>query len=452
MKKVAARIAIVGAGPSGFFIAKQLMGAADVERVDLFEKLFLPYGLVRYGVAPDHENTKRITAVFDKISDHEKFRFFGNIEVGKDISTADLKASYHAVVFTTGASEQANIDIGGDVISSSEFVSWYNGHPEFVDRNFDLSSRKVAIFGNGNVALDLCRMLAKERSILEQTDISCRALRQLTEYRTKTIFVLGRRGPLEAKFSNPELSELRDLDGWRLWTDPESLPDKSDLENYTSNQRANLGFFWDIAAEAEPEPGVSAIIFKFYRQPQNVDQNGAEKVLTLKANDAYAHNRDNLATTTPDTETITVGAMFKCFGNRTKPIVGLPFDDIRGLIPNQSGRVTTNKGDVVNGLYVAGWAKRGPSGTIGTNRSCATETAEHLLQDLQKRQIDQIDTGPLDLKLAKHRTINTSDWKTLLDIEMARGLKTGKPRHKITSLKDALTALEEHKEMTGNSQ
>lgn len=428
-----AQVAIVGGGPSGFYLAQALLAEDAIARVDMFEKLPTPYGLVRYGVAPDHENTKRITALFDRIAQHQNFSFFGNVEIGKDIAVDELRTFYDAVVFATGASEDATLSIIGDaaddLIPANAFSAWYNSHPDHHDARFDLGFETAAIIGNGNVTLDLCRVLAKSSAELSKTDISQSALEALSLSQRSRVFIIGRRGPEHAKFSNPELNELRNLAGWRLWVNPRDIPAEGD-ETFSSNQTANLDFFRKVGSGPEPAPNERAVIFVFHRQPVSATRDGGLILLGLERTDP---RKEKGAASVA--ETLSVGAVFKSIGNRSIRIPGLPFDQDTRRVPNKNGRIINPKGgEVVPGLYVVGWAKRGPSGTIGTNRTCAIETATCILDDLRitTRQL----AGPeakIEQRLGEMETVSYTDWEKLREIEISSGTALGRPRSKFES-------------------
>lgn len=428
-----ARVAIVGAGPSGFYLAQALLAEDAIARVDMFEKLPTPYGLVRYGVAPDHENTKRITALFDRVAQHQNFRFFGNVEIGKDIAVDELRTFYDAVVFATGASEDAMLSIIGnaadDLIPANAFSAWYNCHPDHHDARYDLGFETAAIIGNGNVTLDLCRILAKSPAELSKTDIGQSALKALSQCQRSRIIIIGRRGPEHAKFSNPELIELRNLAGWRLWVNPRDIPADGE-ETFSSNQNANLGFFREVGSGPEPAPNERVIIFSFHRQPVSAIREGDHVLLGLEQTDPSKERGS-----APGKETLTVGAVFKSIGNRSIRIPGLPFDQATRRVPNKNGRIINPEGgEVVPGLYVVGWVKRGPSGTIGTNRTCAVETATCILDDLQiaTRQL----AGPeakIEQRLGEMETVSYTDWEKLREIEVSSGTALGRPRRKFES-------------------
>ncbi|MFT5122679.1 MAG: ferredoxin--NADP+ reductase [Verrucomicrobiales bacterium] len=402
------RIAIVGAGPAGFYAAEELLKGAFEVRVDLFERLFAPYGLVRYGVAPDHPKTKLVTKRFNKVASDERVRFLGGIEIGTDLTVEQLRDAYDAVVFTTGAESGGKLNIPGESLPhchhAVEFVGWYNGHPDYAARQFDLSGDTAVIIGNGNVAIDLARILAKPTEALAPTDIARHALDALAASKIKNIIVLGRRGPAQASFTQAELKELHDI----AWMDPSELV-LNELSQIELNESTLSKKIYDLFAgfPSQPPEGRS-ITFRWLRSPVEITSSSIRVVI----NELHGASAAQKAVATEQTEDIPCGLVLKSSGYFGHAQAGLPFDERRGVIPNQDGRV-----EGCPGVYVAGWIKRGPSGLIGHNKMCAANTVASLIEDLPSLKPG---TGDV-LDVAK--AISWSDWLKIAEQEATQGYK-----------------------------
>ncbi|HEX9892798.1 MAG TPA: FAD-dependent oxidoreductase [Gemmatimonadales bacterium] len=451
------RIAIVGAGPTGFFLAEKLLGQDTTPlAVDLFERLPTPYGLVRYGVAPDHEKIRNVTRSFDKVAARTGFRFFGNTDVGRHLSLDDLRQCYHQICFTTGAQTDRHMGIPGEDLPGShaatEFVAWYNGHPDYCDRVFDLSAERVAVVGVGNVAIDVARMLCRTPEELATTDIADHALEALRTSRVREVYLLGRRGPAQAAFTNPEVKELGELAGADVTARPEEVAlDPLSAAMLAREDDPSTRKKLDILAgyagrERSGKPRLLAI--RFLVSPvELLARDGRVGVMRLARNRlAEGVDGELKAQPTGETEELPVELVFRSVGYRGIAVPGLPFDEKRGIIPNQSGRVVdilTPERAPLTGFYVSGWIKRGPSGVIGTNKPDAAETAEAMLADAGAGQTlspTGEDIEPL-LRQRQPELVTWSDWVKLAAGETARGKPLGRPRVKHTRIAEMLAAI-----------
>lgn len=449
------RVAIVGSGPSGFFTAQALLKAGISVHVDIFERLPTPYGLVRTGVAPDHQKIKSVSKVFERIAANDACHFWGNVTIGEDIAVDELRRHYDAVVFAQGAQTDRRLNIPGEDLPGSytatEFVAWYNGHPDYVDRQFDLSSETVAVIGQGNVAVDVCRILAKTPDELKTTDIAAHALEQLAESRVKTIYMIGRRGPVQAKFTHLELLELDDL------ADAEPIVDRAELElepaswdDLKRNSGAEVERVYEslkrIAYEEHP-PRARQIHIVFRRKPLRIVGGEHVEGLEIERTRLVSEGTRVRAEGTGETEVIPCGIVFRSVGYLGVPLPGVPFDEENGVIPNRSGRVLEN-GAVLPGVYTAGWIKRGPTGIIGTNRADAKETVEALLEDLPSLTPC---AEPDSTQVARHfeytgrRIVSFDDWTRIDREEMRRGEEASKIREKFVNVMDMLHLIEKTK-------
>ncbi|MBI3924002.1 MAG: FAD-dependent oxidoreductase [Armatimonadetes bacterium] len=451
------RVAVIGSGPTGFFAAEHLLKEKELQaQVDLYEKLPTPYGLVRGGVAPDHQKIKSVTASYERTAENRQFRFFGNVELGRHITVGELMQFYHAVIYCTGAQTDRRMDIPGEDLEGSrtatEFVAWYNGHPDYRDLQFDLSAERVVIVGVGNVAVDVARILCRTPEELRSTDIADYALEALEKSRIREVWMLGRRGPAQAAFTNPEIRELGALDGADLAIDPEDMElDPLSTEELEKNPDRAVTKKLEIlrqAAARPPQGKPRALRIRFLVSPVELigDDHGrvcrmklVRNVLTRFA-DGWVSCRH-----TDRFEEVPVGLVFRSVGYRGMPVPGVPFDDRRGVIPNRNGRVLD--GDrVIPGNYAAGWIKRGPSGVIGTNKPCARDTVDALLEDLRAGSLPPPSRALSELEpLLRERTrvVTFQDWKQLDSLEVSRGQALGRPRVKFTRVGDMLEAIAE---------
>lgn len=448
------RVAVVGSGPAGFYAAGHLLAAKDVAvEVDMYDRLPTPFGLVRAGVAPDHPKIKSVTRIYEKTAAKEQFRFFGNVHVGRDMSHEDLRRHYHAVVYSFGAETDRQLGIPGEDLPGSwaatEFVAWYNGHPDYRDLEFDLSAERAAIVGNGNVAVDVARMLVLPREELECTDTADHAIEALAESNVREVYILGRRGPAQAAFTNPELRELGEL------TDADVVVEPFELDSHSARSiegegditpRRNVEILQQLAAR-EPEGKPKRVILRFLVSPVEIRGDGRVEQLELARN-RLEHGGDGglRAQATDARETLDVGLVFRSIGYRGVPIDGVPFDDWKGTIPNEEGRVIDPAEQrAIPGVYVAGWIKRGPSGVIGTNKRDAQETVQHLLADAGEDRLPQPERSARAAveELVRERApehVEYGGWELIDAAEKAAGEPHGRPRVKFTRVSEMLDA------------
>ena len=433
------RVAIVGSGPAGFYAAGALLGADTPVEVDMIERLPTPWGLVRLGVAPDHPKLKTVSRAFEKIADQPGFRFLGNVEVGRDLTPEDLTRLYDAVIYSVGAQTDRRLGIPGEDLPGSwpatEFVAWYNGHPDFQDIPFDLDVERAVVIGVGNVALDIARMLALTREELAPTDTSDAAIEAIAGSSLNEIVIVGRRGPAQAAFTTPELHEMGELAGADVFVDT------ADLEGATpsdTNSERNLAVLHELAAKEPPERNTSKprrVVFKFFESPVAILGDERVEGIELVRNVLDENER---AVATDVTETLECGLVFRSVGYRGVELPGVPFDDRSGTIANEGGRV----GD---GVYCAGWIKRGPTGVIGTNKKDATETVELLLEDAAAGRLQPKPEGTaaaVDALLAERgvRVVEYAGWTAIDEAERGAGEKSGRPRVKLCSWDELLAA------------
>jgi ferredoxin/flavodoxin---NADP+ reductase len=452
------RVAIVGSGPAGFYTAEHLLKHEEVTaEVDMFDRLPTPYGLVRAGVAPDHPKIKSVIRVYEKTAARPGFRFFGNVEVGQDITVPELQERYHAVVFAYGTSVDRHLGIPGEDLpgshSATEFVNWYNAHPDFTDREFDLNCERVVVIGNGNVATDVTRMLALPREELEITDTADHAIDPLADCAVKEIVVLGRRGPAQAAFTNPEVRELGELTDADIVVDPAEveLDDLSRewLESDDSDitTRKNVEIFTEFS-QRKPEGKDKRVVLRFLRSPVEIQGDGKVERIVVGRNELY---RDDSGAIRPrdtgERETIECGLVLRSIGYKGVPVDGAPFDEKRGVIPNDGGRVKDpESGEQVPGLYATGWIKRGPSGVIGTNKKDGQETVDNLFADLEAGRIPDAalagDRNTTEELLAERKPdhVTFEGWEAIDAAEVDRGKPQGRPRVKFCRVDEMVEA------------
>lgn len=442
------RVAVFGSGPSGIFAAEQLIKKKDIPvQVDVFDRLPTPYGLVRYGVAPDHLTIKSVTRGFDKTLSDERVRFLGNVELGKDLSYAEARKHYDALFYAVGASSDRRLGIAGEELdgslSATAFVAWYNGHPDAQGeqaapvRQALGRSKSVAIIGVGNVALDVSRILAKTSDELQKSDITAEALEHLAKSGIEDIYILGRRGPAQAKFTSKEVREFGDLE------DAEPVVSGADLALDEAEEAAitdkviqkNLELFREFASR-DSAGKKCRVHFRFLVSPTEIlGTDGAVSGLKIERNRL---NEEGRPVGTGETEVLPVQLVLRSVGYKGVGLADVPFDEKRGIIPNEGGRVLDRAGE-----YTTGWIKRGPSGVIGTNRKCATESVTVLLEDAAAGKLPlaehptraEIDT------LLKARGVDVytfADWQALDKFECSRGEAVGRPRVKVTTCTEML--------------
>ncbi|MET9214059.1 MULTISPECIES: FAD-dependent oxidoreductase [unclassified Nocardia] len=419
------RVAIVGAGPAACYAATELLGIDGIE-VDMFDRLPTPYGLVRFGVAPDHQRTKSVVRVFDNAFRTERFGCHLAVEIGAGLTHQDLLDHHHAVIYAVGAPDSRELGIPGEHLAghhaAADVVGWYNGHPEHAAHRFDLTARRAVVVGNGNVALDVARMLLAGPAALAATDIADHALAALSEQRIEEVVILGRRGPREAAFSVGEFSALGHLDGVDVAIEAGDLsahPD-DDVETAAKLELARA------YADRPPTPGNRRIVFRFHAAP--VELIGTERVEALRVSG--------------DPDPIETTLVFRSIGYRGRPVHGLPYDARTGTIPHRVGRVVDTDGAAVPGVYVTGWIKRGPRGVIGTNRSCAAETVAGLLADHANGDLDRpVEDRRALLELITDRGLTPVDWPGWRAIDAAErdcGAARDRPRVKLVSVEELL--------------
>jgi ferredoxin--NADP+ reductase len=430
------RVAVVGSGPAGFYAAGSLLGGEMPVEVDMFERLPTPWGLVRLGVAPDHPKLKTVSRAFEKIADRSGFRFLGNVEVGRDIEHADLVRLYDAVVYAVGAQTDRRLGIPGEDLPGSwpatEFVAWYNGHPDHHAREFDLDVERAVVIGVGNVALDVARMLALTPEELAPTDTSDRAIAAINASPVREIVVVGRRGPAQAAFTTPELIELGELAGADVIVDPADLEGAVGTD---TNSERNLEVLREFATR-EPAGKQKRLVLKFFVSPVAI--HGVDRVESVELV-RNALDENDRAVPTEKRETISCGIVFRSVGYRGVMLPGVPFDERMGTIPNQGGRVEP-------GLYVAGWIKRGPTGVIGTNKKDAAETVELLLEDAAAGRLPRSDASAADVDALLDergvRRVLYMGWQSIDEVERAAGEPAGRPRLKLVTWDELLEAAE----------
>jgi ferredoxin--NADP+ reductase len=448
------RVAVIGSGPSGFYATEALLRSGLVTRVDMFERLPAPYGLVRNGVAPDHPKLKEAILVYAKIAEHPRFNFLGNVTVGRDLSVEELRASHHAILFCCGAETDRKLGIPGEDLPGShtatEFVGWYNGHPDYRHREFDLSTEAAVVIGQGNVAVDVCRILAKTADELKHTDIAQHALERLAESQIREIYMIGRRGPAQAKFTHVELRELGELANCDPSVNPGDLKLNAESEAELADKRNRTAIKnMEILREFAARPTGTKwrrVYIRFLESP--IELKGENKVehLVIAKNRLEGPPFQQVARETGERIELGCGLVFRSIGYRGMPIPGLPFDEYRGVFPNQDGRITDTRNQILPGLYCAGWVKRGPTGIIGTNRADSVATVKSLLADVEQNAIDTAPKSGTDeiyplLKARGVRVVGYSDWVKIDSAEIKRGEAYGKPREKFTSIEEMLAGL-----------
>ena len=447
------RVAIVGSGPSAFYATEALIKSGHTVRIDMFERLPAPFGLVRNGVAPDHPKLKQPILIYDKIARSPAFTFLGNVTVGHDIRVAELQSAYHAVIFACGAETDRKLGIAGEDLPGSytatEFVGWYNGHPDYRDRVFDLSQEVAVIIGQGNVAADVCRILSKTVDELKHTDIAEHALAVLAESKIREVHVIGRRGPAQAKFTNKELRELGELADCGAVVDPadlclnrESELELADKANFINANNVEIFKTW----ASRPTSGKRRrCYFRFLESPVMLLGQSHLERLVLERNRLEGEPNRQVAKGTGQKRELSCGLLFRSVGYRGVPIPGVPFDERNGVFPNAEGRLLDDNKNVIPTLYVTGWIKRGPSGVIGTNRADSVATVNALLADLPKLDSAAPKAGaealyPL-LTSRGGRVVSYGNWLKIDAVEVERGKPKGKPREKLTTVEEMLAVV-----------
>jgi ferredoxin--NADP+ reductase len=446
------RVAVVGSGPAAFYAAGHLLDSAEGAEVDMLERLPTPWGLVRLGVAPDHPKLKEVSRAFEKIAARPGFRFLGNVDVGRDVGHDELCRLYDAVIYAVGAQTDKRLGVPGEDLpgswSATEFVAWYNGHPDYPDLAFDLSSERAVVVGNGNVALDVARMLALTREELAPTDTTDPAIEAIAKSGIREIVVLGRRGPVQASWTPPELQEMGGLAGADIFVDPTELElepaSAAELEKATSLVRRNMDVLREFASR-KPEGKPRAVRLRFRVSPVAILGETHVEAVEVANNrlEADADGRVR-AVATDEREVIPCGVVFRSVGYHGIPLPGIPFDTATGTMPNAGGRVLDDAAAPIQGLYCAGWIKRGPTGVIGTNKKDATETVDLLLEDARSGALPRssAEAGALDDLLAQRgvEVVLYSGWEAIDALERERGSGQGRPRVKLATWDELLAA------------
>jgi ferredoxin/flavodoxin---NADP+ reductase len=444
------RVAVVGSGPAGFYAANALLTADPPAEVDMLERLPTPWGLVRLGVAPDHPKLKEVSRAFERTAQLPGFRFFGNVELGRDVTHEDLVRVYDAVVYAVGAQTDRRLGIPGEDLpgswSATELVAWYNGHPDFQELAFDLGHERAVVVGAGNVALDVVRMLALTDEELAPTDITDRAAEAIAASPIRELVLLSRRGPAQASFTTPELKELGELAGADVLVDPAELEldpaSEASLETNT-NARRNVEVLRAYAAR-KPAGKPRSIRLRFCVSPTAILGDDRVEGVEIVRNELVAQNGRISAVPTGQTETIPCGLVFRSIGYHGIPLPDVPFDERSGTIPNDGGRILDGNGAPLPGAYVAGWIKRGPTGVIGTNKKDATETVARLLEDAQSGRLGRSEVGADSIValLEEHgaEPVVYAGWEAIDALERSRGEPHGRPRVKLCSWDELLAA------------
>jgi len=426
-------IAIVGAGPAGYFTAQALQNAQNDERsfsIDLFERLPTMWGLVRSGVAPDHPKIKTVAKVFEKVAAEPNFRLFGNIEIGKDIDIEDLTSRYDAVVMCTGSSIGRKLGIPGEdlpgSLSAAEFVPWYNGHPDYADLNIDLSGTTAVVIGAGNVAMDCARMLAVDPTELDPTDTANHALEIFHSSNIRKVYIAGRRGVEHAAFTAPELRDLPKLEHTDVHIDAAQVSEahaRAEVAGEIEKHIASNLEAWRLIAEHPKSGHDRTMEFRFLSAPKEIKGNSKVEEVIFGINKIV----DGKVVDTGETYSIPCSLVISAIGYQAKPINGVYFHN--GIIENEAGRVLGTN------IYTVGWAKRGPSGVIGTNKSDASDVVNLILEDLKEPK------ATMDISMlipAGHQIVNQEAWAKINAAEIAAGEPLGKPRVKSVRREDSL--------------
>jgi ferredoxin--NADP+ reductase len=443
------RVAVIGSGPAGSYAAAHLLRHSAQElHVDIFERLPTPFGLVRAGVAPDHPKIKSVTRVYEKTAEHARLRWFGGVELGRDVTVEDLRAHYNAIVYAVGTPVDRELGIPGEELersySATDFVGWYNGHPDYARHEFDLSGERAIVVGAGNVALDVARMLMLTERELASTDVADHALAVLAASTIREVLVVARRGPEQAAFTNPELLELAELSAAEVIVNAEDMARCEAIEDPSADTiaRRNAEILREYALR-ERTGRPRRIELRFLLSPVEIHGAGAVNAATFVRNELVASEDGSLrARATDERLEIPAHAIFRAIGYRGTPLPGVPFDEHRAVIANAGGRVTEAEG-VRRGEYVVGWAKRGPSGVIGTNKKDAADTIDRLLEDLGGGRL--LTPAPVsDAALAAYiherapNAIDWSGWERIDRHERALGEAVGRPRIKLTVIEELI--------------
>jgi ferredoxin--NADP+ reductase len=445
------RVAVVGAGPAGFFVADALLRReSPCFEVDLIERLPTPFGLVRAGVAPDHQKIKSVTRTFERTAQSRRFRFLGNVEVGRDVSPAELAAHYDQVVYAMGSSTDRRLGIPGEELAGSHsgtaFVGWYNAHPDFRDFPFRLDAERAVVVGVGNVALDIARVLLRSPAELAKTDIAGHALEVLRGSRVREVVLLSRRGPAQAAFTPGELQDIAELEGVRVAVDAAAVEgDLAQAEGLAAGSRKNLESLLALA-RAEPRAAERTLRLRFCASPIELLGAPSQRVraVRIEENELVRDAQGVKARGTGRVEELAAGLVFRSIGYFGVPLAGIPFDTKAGIVPNRDGRVTAAPdGDVLPATYAAGWIRRGPQGVIGTNKADGQAVAEKMVEDVpllnSARRLEK-SRAAVDALLASRRVrvATFADWTLLDSMEIASGQTRDKVREKFSRVDEML--------------
>jgi ferredoxin--NADP+ reductase len=452
------RIAIIGAGPAGLYAAEHLLRKPGIVlTIDIFNRFPTPFGLVRDGVAPDHQSIKTVVRIFDRVLADPRVRFFGNVTYGVDLHHRELKRLYHQIVYAVGAQADRRMSIPGEQLPNSfpaiSFVGWYNGHPDYRDLPVDLSCERAVVVGNGNVAMDVTRVLSRLPDALAKTDIADHALERLRQSRVREVVVLGRRGPAQASFTPPEIRELGRLEGVDVIVDPRTLrldaASRAEIDE-DRTAKANLNVLHGYAERTE-QSASRRILLRFLASPVEIlGSDGRITALKVERNDLVVDPNGGLRSRgTGRFEVIQAGLVLRSIGYRTVPIESVPFDPATSTINNIAGQVAhPNTGEVLRGEYVVGWAKRGPTGLIGNNKPDSAATVEAMLAELpllQRLRDGHRDPSAIEVLLRQRKIdyVSYRDWQVLDQHEVAAGRAGGRPRVKVTTVSEMMAVIRE---------
>jgi ferredoxin/flavodoxin---NADP+ reductase len=446
------QIAIVGSGPSGFYAAEALLRRRADARIDVYDRLPTPFGLVRGGVAPDHPKIKQVALVYDKIARSPGFAFVGNVEVGRTLTLEQLRTAYHVVILACGASADRRLGIAGEDLPGShtatEFVGWYNGQPDYRDRVFDFSGERAVIIGQGNVAGDVARILATPVDDLRKTDIAEHALEALSRSRIGDIYLIGRRGPAQIKFTAVELKELGQVRDCVAIAEPGDLDlgaaSAAEIADPRGDEAAKNVAILRSFTTAPENSRAKRLWFRFFEAPGRINGIGKVESVSLTKTRLEGPPFAQIAVSTLRSHDLPCSLVFRSVGYKGVAAPGLDFDEQAGIIVNRKGRCLVG-GKPVTGVYVTGWIKRGPTGVIGTNRADSVETVESILEDISQTTLPpkpggaalKVGVGPCDTRIVSY-----AEWQKIDLAERVRGQLRGKPREKFTLVQEMITAID----------
>lgn len=447
------RVAIIGSGPAGFYAAEALLRRTDeVVHVDMFDRLPTPYGLVRGGVAPDHQNIKAVTRVYEKTAARPTFRFIGNVRLGSDISVEELRRHYHQIVYAVGNEADRRLGIPGEGVSrctpATVFIGWYNGHPDYRHAKIDLSVSRVAVVGNGNVAIDAARVLLRTPAELEKTDIAAHALDALRNSRVREVYILGRRGPQQAAFTPVELKELGEMEDVDPVVNPGELAGCVSQETARNSQQDKNLKILQSFAERPPGTKTKKLHLRFLVSPTEILADGDGHVAAIKLEKNRLEMQPDGTASARGTgvfETLDVGMVLPAIGFSLERIAGVPYDEKARIIANEDGRVVdpVNRSVIAN-EYVVGWARTGAQGLIGSHKAASAHVVAHMIADggkLAARELPERDAIITLLRERGLQTVSFDDWKQLDEVEVARGERRDAPRDKIVDVGTMLDIL-----------